>query len=142
KWRTCGQKLGFTDADLVGRPCYGGLDLGQTDDFAAWARMWDLGAFMAIKMRFWIPRAALNKYKDRPYPEWERAGLLEVTDGDTTDVDLIEEQVLADARNDSVLEIAYDKRFAHQLALHLQGEGITMVDTLQGFALNESIRSV
>jgi len=147
KWRECGTRLTFTDEDLIGRPCYGGIDLGQTDDFCAWARMWDLDAFLAIKMRFWLPRAALTKYPDRPYAEWERVELdghrlLEVTDGDTTDIDLVEEAILEDARTDGVLEIAYDKRFAHQFALHLQGAGITMVDTPQGYALNESIRSV
>ena len=142
KWHDCGEQLSFTDEDLVGAPCWGGLDLGQTDDFAAWARLWDLGAFLALKLRFWLPRAALTKYPDRPYDEWERAGLLTVTDGDTTDVDLIEETILEDCRADGVLEVAYDKRFANQLALHLQGAGITMVDTPQGFALNESIQSV
>jgi phage terminase large subunit-like protein len=141
KWHECG-RLTVTDEDLIGVPCYGGLDLGQTDDFAAWCRLWDLGSVIVVKLRFWLPRAALDKYPDRPYSEWERAGLLTVTDGDTTDDDLIEETVLEDARNDSVLEIAYDKRFAHQLALHLQGHGITMIDTPQGFALNESIKSV
>jgi phage terminase large subunit-like protein len=147
KWRECGARRTFTDEDLIGRPCYGGIDLGQTDDFCAWARMWDLDTFVAIKMRFWLPRAALKKYPERPYDEWERVELdghrlLEVTDGDTTDVDLVEEAILEDARTDGVLEIAYDKRFANQLALHLQGAGITMVDTPQGYALNESIRSV
>jgi len=131
------------DADLVGCPCIGGLDLGQTDDFAAWVRLWELdGGLLVVKARFWLPRAALAKYPDRPYAEWERAGLLEVTEGDTTDVDLIEEAVLADARADGVLEIAYDKRFAQQLALHLQGAGITVTDTPQGYALNESIKSL
>jgi phage terminase large subunit-like protein len=142
KWHECGRRVTFTDAELAGAPCYGGLDLGQTDDFAAWARLWDLGDHCALKMRFWLPRAALLKYPDRPYAEWERAGLLTVTEGDTTDDDLIEETVLEDARADGVLELAYDKRFAHQLSLHLQGAGITMVDTPQGYALNESIRSV
>jgi phage terminase large subunit-like protein len=141
KWRQCGA-LAFTDADLVGRPCYGGLDLGQNDDFCAWARLWELPDCCVVKMRFWLPRVALTKYPDRPYEQWERAKLLEVTEGDTTDIDLIEEAVLEDARTDGVLEIAYDKRFAGQLALHLQGAGITMVDTPQGFALNESIKSV
>jgi phage terminase large subunit-like protein len=142
KWHECGRKLAYTDEALIGAPCYGGLDLGQTDDFAAWARLWDLDTFCVVKMRFWLPRAALKKYPDRPYAEWERAGLLTVTDGDTTDDDLIEETILEDARNDSILEIAFDKRFAHQLSLHLQGADITMVDTPQGFGLNESIRSV
>lgn len=142
KWRDAGERLTFTDADLLGCPCYGGLDLGQNDDFAAWVRLWDLPGFYAVKARFWLPRAALLKYPDRPYAEWERAGLLEVTEGNTTDLDLIEDAVLEDARTDGVLEIAYDKRFANQLALHLQGAGLTMVDTPQGFALNESIKSV
>jgi phage terminase large subunit-like protein len=142
KWRECGKARTFAEQDLLGHPCYGGLDLGQTDDFAAWARLWDLDTHCVVKMRFWLPRAALKKYPDRPYAEWERAGLLQVTDGDTTDVDLIEEAVLEDARTDGVLEIGFDKRFANQLALHLQGAGITMVDQPQGYALNESIRSV
>ena len=131
------------EAALLGRPCYGGLDLGQTDDFAAWARLWDLGGErLAVKVRFWLPRAALEKYPHRPYQEWIRAGLLELTEGDTTDMDQIEAAVLEDARAAGVLEIAYDKRFANQLALHLQGAGLTMVDTPQGFALNESIKSI
>jgi len=140
KWRNTPRR--FTDAELVGRPCYGGLDLGQTDDFAAWCRLWDFDDWIAIKMRFWLPRAALTKYPDRPYAEWERAGLLTVTDGDTTDDDLIEETVLEDCRTDGVLEVAYDKRFAHQMALHLQGADITVVDTPQGYALNESIKNL
>jgi phage terminase large subunit-like protein len=142
KWKECGTRRAFTEDDLIGHPCYGGLDLGQTDDFAAWARLWDLGDVCALKMRFWLPDAALLKYPERPYADWQRAGLLEVTPGNTTDVDLIEEAVLADARRDGVIEIAFDKRFANQLALHLQGADITMVDTPQGYALNESIRSV
>lgn len=142
KWRACGHRH-VTAEELAGRPCYGGLDLGQTDDFAAWARLWELedGA-VAVRMRFWLPRAALTKYPDRPYAEWERAGLLQVTEGDTTDLDQIEATVLEDARASGVREIGYDKRFAHQLALHLQGAGVTMVDTPQGYWLNESITTV
>jgi len=141
RWRACGGRV--PEAELLGRPCYGGLDLGQTDDFAAWVRLWELAdGRLVVKARFWLPQAALTKYPDRPYAEWQRAGLLEVTEGDTTDLDFIEEAILADARQDGVSEIAYDKRFAQQLALHLQGAGLTMIDTPQGFALNESIQSV
>lgn len=139
KWHQAG-RLTFTEDDLLGRPCWGGLDLGQTDDFAAWCRLWELeNGLVAIKLRFWLPRAALQKYPDRPYAEWERAGILEVTDGDTADIDLIEETVMDDCRTDSVLEVAYDKRFANQLALHLQAAGIKIADTPQGFGLNEAI---
>ena len=130
-------------AALLGRPCVGGLDLGQTDDLAAWARLWELdGGGLAAVVRCWIPRATLEKYPNRPYAEWIRAGVLELTEGDTTDVDTIEAAILDDARASGVREIAYDKRFAQQLALHLQGEGLTMIDTPQGFGLNEAIKSL
>jgi phage terminase large subunit-like protein len=127
---------------LVGCRCFGGLDLGQNDDFAAWALLFNLpDGRVAIRVRFWLPEAALVKFPNRPYDEWRRAGLLEMTEGDTTDLDRIEDAVRDDARDAGVLDIGYDRRFAQQLALHLQGAGLTMVDIPQGYGLNESIKS-
>jgi phage terminase large subunit-like protein len=131
------------ESALLGARCLGGLDLGQVDDFAAWVLLWALDdGTCAVRARFWLPRAALDKYPNRPYAEWERAGILTVTEGDTTDLDLVEATVIADAREAGVIEIGYDKRFAQHLALHLQGAGLTAVDCPQGFALNESIQSI
>jgi phage terminase large subunit-like protein len=139
-WRACSGMV--PDADLIGVPCYGGIDLGQSDDFCAWARLWDLpDGRKVLKLRFWIPEAALKKYPDRPYEQWQRVGVLTVTEGDITDYDLVEEAILDDARTDGVKEIGYDKRFAQQMALHLQGADITMVDTPQGFGLNEALKT-
>jgi phage terminase large subunit-like protein len=119
------------------------VDLGQHDDFTAWVLLWALDdGTCAVRARFWLPRAALETYPHRPYQEWVRAGLLDLTDGNTTDLDLVEEVILADAREAGVIEIGYDKRFAQHLALHLQGAGLTAVDCPQGFALNESIQSI
>lgn len=127
-------------SELLGAPCYGGLDLGQSDDFSAWCRIWDLAnGRIAVKLRFWIPQAALERYKDRPYAAWMRAGLLTVTEGNTTDYDLIEAAVLADCQADGVRQVAFDKRFAAQLAQHLIGRGVTMVDQPQGEYLHEAI---
>lgn len=142
RWRDAAPPWPAASA-LVGVRCFGGLDLGQNDDFAAWARLWELDdGTLAVALRFWLPRVALTKFPNRPYGDWERAGLLTVTEGDTTDLDVIEDTVIADARAAGVLEVAYDRRFAQQLALHLQGAGLTVVDTPQGFALNESIKSL
>lgn len=132
-----------TDAELVGKPCYGGLDLGQSDDFSAWVRMWDLlDGRVAVKVRFWLPRVALKKYQNRPYEMWEREGLLEVTEGLTTDYGVVEDAIKADCLRDGVLSVAYDKRFAEQMAQRLIGEGIDMIDQPQGFQLNEAIRKM
>jgi phage terminase large subunit-like protein len=130
-----------TDAELVGVPCFGGLDLGQSDDFSAWVRGWDLpDGRLALKCRFWIPRETLEKYPNRRYAEWERAGILTITEGPTTDYDVIEQTVAADCLRDGVREVAYDKRFAEQMAQHLLAAGIVMVNTPQGYQLTEAIR--
>lgn len=139
KWRGC--QPFPSESELVGKPCFGALDLGQTDDFSAWARMWDLeDGRVAVKLRFWLPQIALDKHPDRPYQVWQRQGILEVTEGDITDYDVIEQAVLEDCQRDGVREVGYDKRFAQQLAQHLLGQGVTMIDIAQGFQLNEAIR--
>lgn len=139
QWQAC-QPLP-PDEELAGQPCFGGLDLGQTDDFSSWVRIWDLGdGRVAVKVRFWIPRAALEKHPDRPYDVWVGKGLLEITEGTTTDYDVVERAVQADCQRDGVREVSYDKRFAEQLAQHLVGAGVVMVDQPQGFQLNEAIR--
>lgn len=138
RWRQCDARI--EDDDLVGVPCFAGLDLGQSDDFSALALAFLLDdGRVALRMRYWIPELTLRARPDRPYSVWRQAGLLVVTDGDTTDYDLVETDVAAWCQRWGVRELAYDKRFAEQMALHLQGQGIMCVDMPQGFQLNEAI---
>lgn len=138
-WDRC--KVAVSDAEMVGKPCYGGIDLGESDDLSAWAIVWDLqDGRLAVRVRFWTPEASVQKFKDRPYPQWVRAGWLELTDGNTTDYDLIERAIQTDCERYGVGEVRYDKRFAAQMALHLQAAGIEMIDQPQGYQLNESIK--
>lgn len=139
QWHAC--EAPPPDRELIGVPCYGGLDLGQSDDFSAWIRIWTLkDGRVVVKPRFWVPRSALERYPHRPYKQWQRAGLLEVTEGNTTDYDVIETAVCEDCHRDGVRTVAYDRRFAEQMAQHLIGAGIDMLDQPQGFQLNEAIR--
>lgn len=138
-----------SDDELIGAPCYGALDLGETDDFSAWARLWLLeDGRVAVKMRYWVPRVALERYPNRPYAQWERAsspggkhpGLFNVTEGDTTDYMRVRETIRQDCARDGVIAIAYDPKSATETAQVFTGEGITMVNTRQGFALHEAIK--
>ena len=139
KWAACHARP--AESELLGIGSYAGIDLGQSDDLSAFARVWRLDDGRAVvKMRYWLPRAALEKYPNRPYAEWQRANLLTITDGDVSDLDRIEREVAEACRTSSVRELAYDKRFAQQMAQHWEGMGLTCVDMPQGFALNEAIR--
>lgn len=138
-WHACDSVI--EDDELVGVPCYAAFDLGQSDDLSAEARIWLLDdGRVAVRMRYWTPESAVETFKNRPYEEWQRAGVLEVTDGNITDFDVVEEAIGDDCLAAGAIECRYDKRFAQQMALHLQGRGITMVDQPQGFQLNEALR--
>lgn len=139
KWQGCQDQP--TDEELVGELCFGGLDLGMSDDFTAWVRVWILDdGRVVVKPRFWIPQVALEKYPHRPYAVWQREGVLNVTEGDATDYALVQQAVLEDCQRDGIREVAYDNRFAEQMAQGLMAAGITMVDQPQGFQLNEACR--
>lgn len=139
QWDRC--QAVVSDDELADAPCYGALDLGQSDDFSAWVRMWTLhDGRLAVKCRFWVPEAAFTKYPNRPYDEWRRLGLLEVTDGDCVDYGVIEEAIEQDCTAASILSVTYDPMHAKQMAQNLQGRGITVVSIGQGWQLSEATK--
>jgi len=130
-----------TDDELVGAPCFGGLDLGESDDFSAWVRMWMLDdGRVAVKCRFWLPSVALERFPGRPYKEWQRAGLLTVTEGNVTDYETVQATIIEDCQTDGVEAIAYDPRSATETAQKLQAAGLQVIPINQGFALHEAIK--
>lgn len=141
QWAACAGTV--ADADLVGLPCYAGLDLGETDDFSAFALVFllDDGRWY-VRGRCWIPDAATVAKPDRPYRAWQDEGTLTVTDGNQADYDLIETDVLAACQELGVRQLAYDKRFAEQMAQHLTAAGVECVDTPQGYQLNAALREM
>jgi phage terminase large subunit-like protein len=140
KWHAChGVVLA---SELIGAKCYAGLDLGQSDDFSAFIRAWLLpDGRVWVVPHFWIPSGALERFKNRPYDEWRRAGALDVIpDSEVIDYELVQAETLALCHASNVREVAYDKRFAEQMAQNLTGAGVTMVNTPQGFQLTEALR--
>jgi phage terminase large subunit-like protein len=141
RWATC-QPMP-TDEELVGSDCFGCLDLGETDDFSAWGRIWVLAdGRIAIKMRYWLPDVALTRYPNRPYQQWQRAKILDVTEGDVTDYEKIRQVITADYKADGMQAIFYDTRTARETAQILAADGVTMIQMLQGFALNEALKKL
>jgi phage terminase large subunit-like protein len=141
QWRAC-QPIPDESA-LVGLDCFGCLDLGETDDFTAWGRVWVLDdGGVAVKMRYFVPQSALERYPNRPYAQWKRAGLLTVTPGEVTDYGIVRETILQDVADTGLLSIGYDTKTARETAQILMGAGVDMVPIPQGFALNESIRKL
>jgi phage terminase large subunit-like protein len=149
-WDACcrrdeyGQAIPLDEEQLAGRECYGGLDLASTSDFTAWILVfpWEregdeddpLRGFDVLA-RFWLPLAAVERRADMrdTLEAWERACYLTVTQGDVFDDHYVRRAIIEDARRFQVREIGIDYFRAAQAAVDLSGEGLKVVDVIQGF---------
>lgn len=124
--------------DLVGRRCWAGLDLSSKIDISAFVKLFEPdepGGRMIIVPRFWMPLDTLEERaeKDRvPFRQWVDEGYIEVTPGNVVDHDEIERAVLADNKEFKIESLAYDPWNATQLAASLLGQGVPMVEFVQG----------
>jgi phage terminase large subunit-like protein len=138
-WSACGCKdpvraRALMERRLLGRECYGGMDLSSTRDFTAWLMVFP--DEWRVLCRFFLPEAALEvRGKMRAQLDlWQRDGFLTVTPGNVIDYDFVKAQILADCAAYNVREIGYDPYNATQITVQLQDELGTdvMVPVRQG----------
>jgi phage terminase large subunit-like protein len=125
--------------DLVGRLCYGGLDLSSVSDITAWVMVFprEDSDVIDVLARFWVPEEKLNddsnRYMDQ-YRAWADAGVLTVTQGNAVDYGFIRQQVLDDAQRFILENLNVDRLFqGYQLSQELIDEGLTVIGMGQGF---------
>jgi len=126
-WDACAEP-GMQLSDFEGQRCYAGLDLASKVDIAAQVLIFERDGVLYLFGRYWLPERAVDNSTNSQYEGWRRMGLLNVTDGEVTDYDQIEEAVLLDQRTFEVAEVAYDPFQATQLSSHLLDEGVPMVE--------------
>jgi phage terminase large subunit-like protein len=137
KWMLCAEPV---DAQaLLGRECYGGLDLASTIDIAAFVLYFPADGddpLARVLPFFWIPADGVNARSEQvPYKQWLRAGLLKATDGTVIDYDVIRQDISELYKQYGIRAIAYDRWNATQLVTQLEGDGLTMVPWGQGFQM-------
>lgn len=133
-WAVCGEPL---DEDaLIGQPCYAGLDLASVSDLCALVLEFPTMGHAVLPF-FWVPREAVNariEKGDFTFEQWEKAGLLRVTEGNVTDYDVIRSDINDLAERFDMRKIAIDRWNATQITTQLQGDGFELVGFGQGFA--------
>jgi len=136
-WEANGRRL-LQDEELLGRSCYGGLDLSSVSDITAWVLVFPgSDGALDIRCRFWCPESRLtdtnNRYREQ-YQAWARAGVLAVTPGNALDYQFIKAQILADASRFQLVDVNVDRLFqGYQLSMELQDEGLKVFGMGQGF---------
>lgn len=131
----------FDETTLHGRACFGALDLASTTDLTAWVLVFppvgnDPNWY--VLPRFFVPEENMQRreIKDRvPYAAWHRQGYIIATPGNVVDQELIRQQVLQDARDFDLQEVAYDEWNAAKLATELAADDVVMVKIPQNFQM-------
>jgi phage terminase large subunit-like protein len=140
-WDSCGGWLEPKPEELEGRECYGGIDLGETDDFSAFVLLFPwlpeephyekYGPGFHVVPHLYMPEEGLVRKRDSDIAgdlkRWAAEGYLTIMPGPVEDHDIIIADVLAAAEAYDLREVGYDPWRMKQLRNRLEGEGVPMV---------------
>ena len=132
-WRACGEP--FDANELVGLPCFGGLDLSATQDVTALALIFEREGLYYCLPQFWIPAhdQAMRSKRDRvPYDLWVSQGLVHATEGNQVDYGFVRKNIADLAKLYDIREIGYDRWGATRIIQDLTADGLTMIPIGQG----------
>jgi phage terminase large subunit-like protein len=124
---------------LIGRECYGGLDLSSTTDLTAFVLVFppiDEDDKYQVMSFFWMPEdnIGLRVRRDHvPYDVWEKQGYIKTTAGNVVHYGFIENFIEELGTKYNIKEIAFDRWGAVQMTQNLEGMGFTVVPFGQGF---------
>jgi phage terminase large subunit-like protein len=136
-WDACGSN--YDEEDLLGRPCYGGLDLATTTDLAAFSLIFPpLQEHEPYKslVWFWLPEDNTRERVMRDqvkYDQWADEGHIKLTHGNVIDYGNIKGHILGITERFNLRQINYDPWNATGLCTDLMNEGIQMVQHRQGY---------
>lgn len=126
--------------ELEGRLCFAGLDLASSRDVAAFVLVFppiEEDEPFQILAHFWVPKENLARRVREDgveYDVWADQGLLTPTGENEIDYDVIRAYIRDAFQRFRILEIAYDRWGAVQLAAQLRGDGLVTVPINQGFS--------
>ena len=120
---------GLSIDDFKGKPCYLGVDLATKRDVACVAFLFPEGNKVTAFVNHYLPYSAVyEEAKNHRYKGWGDTGLLNITDGNVTDIDSIEEDIRQACKDFDVKEIGFDPWQCTQMANHLIDERLPMIE--------------
>lgn len=124
---------------LLGRECYGGLDLSSTSDITAFVLVFpprtEDEKYIILPF-FWLPEDTLGLRCRRDhvlYDVWELQDYLKTTEGNVIHYGFIEKFIEELGEKYHIKEIAFDRWNATQMVQNLEGMGFTVIPFGQGY---------
>ena len=138
-WFACEEP--FELDDMLGRRCWGGLDLSSTTDLTSLVLLFEPtedDPFWRLKPFFWLPADGLMEKADKdqvPYPAWRDAGHLETTEGRVINKLAVARRLAEIGSRFDLQEVGYDRWRIEDFKSLLDQEGIEvpLVAFGQGF---------
>lgn len=122
---------------LRGKRCYGGLDLSTTTDLTAFVLLFPpqegLDTWVMLP-RAWLPRDGVPEAEKRdhvPYRDWERAGFLELCEGDMIDFAQVETAIREAMALYDLQTLGADPYLFRTMAQRLMGLGLEVIEIPQ-----------
>lgn len=130
-WDACADPH-LSENDFKGEQCVVGLDLAAKVDLAArvkvFARTVDEVVHYYVFAQFYLPEATVMDGRNASYGTWQAQNWITCTPGEVIDFDRIEADVLQDATNHQILDVAYDPWQALKLASELSQRDIPVIE--------------
>ncbi len=137
KWDGCA--FAVDEREVLGRECYGGLDLSSSIDITAFVLVFpprnDMEKYIILPY-FWIPEDNMIQRVHRdhvPYDVWAKQGKLMTMEGNVIHYGFIENFIDELGKKFHIKEIAFDRWGAVQMVQNLEGLGFTVIPFGQGF---------
>lgn len=130
-WRNCSDPE-FDAKLLLGRKCYGGLDLSSTQDLTALALLFEPTAadpYWRLKVYFWLPGDGLAEKSDKdrvPYLAWQKAGWLEALPGKAINKLAVLKRAAEIVSYYDLATLGYDRWRIEDLLMLAEQEGISL----------------
>lgn len=129
----------FTDDDLRGLPLYVGLDLASVKDLTAVAMLWvdEKKDVMYLRCMHFINEVAATGRQKRmgvDHITWQRMGLMQITEGNVTDLRAVEGYIERIHDQYKITALAFDRYYSEMLVPDLITYGIDCQQFGQGYA--------
>lgn len=130
KWNACADST-LKIEDFAGQPCWAGLDLANKLDLTAYVKVFKKDEKYVAFPKFYLPEARTEDVANGHYKTWTELGYLEATPGEVNTHKELCEDILEDAKQFDLREVAHDPHGAAQLIGQLVEEHITCVEINQ-----------
>ena len=135
------QKKTMSIKDFAGCRCWFGVDLASKIDVAALVCLFEKNSQYFCIPRFYVPESALEE--NEKYREFVSSGEMIATDGNMTDQEFIEQDIIDIAKRVSLQDAGFDPTQASYLLTRLQKSRIPVIDFPQNVRnLSEPMKEV